>query len=77
MIRSRRDERTWRKTKIGRRSDNFRSWTKGFLRKNKRTSEEEEDKFLKKEKKKKKKKKREEHNEAGSVPKQTPHSRSK
>ena len=58
MIRSRRDERTRRKTKIGRRSDNFRSWTKGFLRKNKRTSEEEEDKFLKKEKKKEKEKER-------------------
>ena len=75
MIRSRRNERTRRTTKIGRRSDNFKSWTKGFVRKKKRTREEE-DKFLKKEKKKKKKK-REEHNEVGSVPKQTPHSLSK
>ena len=72
MIISRRNERIQRKTKIGRRYDNFRSWTKGFVRgKKKRTSEEKEDKFLQK------KKKREEHNEAGSAPKQTPHLLSK
>ena len=49
MIISRRNERIQRKTKIGRRYDNFRSWTKGFVReKKKRTSEEKEDKFLQK-----------------------------
>ena len=53
MIRSRRNERTRRRTKIRRRSDNFRSWTKGFVRK--KRSREEEDKFLKKQKKNKKK----------------------
>ena len=31
MIISRRNERTWGRTKIGRRSYNFRSWTKGFV----------------------------------------------
>ena len=64
MIRSRRNERTRRTTKIGRRSDNFKSWTKGFVRKKKRTREEEERSSSKKE---------EEHNKAGSAPKQTPH----
>ena len=54
MIRSRRNERTRRRTKIRRRSDNFRSWTKGFVRK--KRSWEEEDKFLQKQKNKKKKK---------------------
>ena len=48
MIRSRKNERARRRIKIGRRSDNFRSWTKGFVRKKKKT---EEDKFLKKKKK--------------------------
>ena len=70
MIRSRRNERTRRRTKIRRRSDNFRSWTKGFVRK--KRSREEEDKFLKKQKKNKKKKKKkeeeEEHNKTGSTP---------
>ena len=36
MIRSRRNERTRRRTKIGRRSDNFKSRTKGFVRKKKK-----------------------------------------
>ena len=72
MIRYRRNGRTWRRTKIGKRYDNFRSWTKGFVRgKKKRTSEEKEDKFLQK------KKEREEHSEAGSAPKQTLHLLSK
>ena len=44
MIRSRRNERTRRRIRIGRRSDNFRSWTKGFV-------------WKKKKKKKKRKKK--------------------
>ena len=39
MIRSRRNGRTWRRTKIGRRSDNFRSWTKRFVRKKKKEPE--------------------------------------
>ena len=53
MIKSRRNERTQRRTKIGRRSNNFRYWTKGFVRKKKkRTREEDEDNFLKKKKKK-------------------------
>ena len=51
MIRSRRNERAWRRIKIGRRSDNFKSWTKGFVRKKKKRTREEEDKFLKKKKK--------------------------
>ena len=54
MIRSRRNERTRWRTKIGRRSYNFRSWTKGFVKGEKKSSREEEDKFLKKKKKKKK-----------------------
>ena len=49
MIISRRNERIQRKTKIGWSYDNFRYWTKGFVReKKKRTSEEKEDKFLQK-----------------------------
>ena len=36
MIRSRKNERARRRIKIGRRSDNFRSWTKGFVRKKKK-----------------------------------------
>ena len=36
MIRSRRNERARRRIKIGRRHDNFRSWTKEFVRKKKK-----------------------------------------
>ena len=36
MIRSRRNERPRRRTKIRRKSDNFRSWTKGFVKEKKK-----------------------------------------
>ena len=51
-----------RRTKIIRKSNNFRSWTKGFVRGKKKSSREEEDKFLKKQKNKKTKKRRKKKN---------------
>ena len=54
MIKSRRNERTQRRTKIGRRSNNFKYSTKGFVRKKKKEPEKK-----KKTSSSKKKKKRE------------------
>ena len=50
MIRSRRNERARRRIKIGRRSDNFRSWTKGFVRKKKKEPEKKKTSSSKKKK---------------------------
>ena len=56
MIRSRRNERAWRRIKIGRRSDNFKSWTKGFVRKKKKKNQRRRRQVPQKKKKRKKKK---------------------
>ena len=55
MIRSRRNERARRRIKFGRRSDNFRSWTKEFVRKKKRKKNQRRRRRQVPQKKKKKK----------------------
>ena len=54
MIRSRRNERARRRIRIGRRSDNFRSWTKGFVWKKKKKNQRRRRQVPQKKKRKKK-----------------------